>query len=274
MNEILNEYPIATCQSMETPNLRWRHIKINMMINEEILGNDNVHLMSQREELDFETMLSEDDAFEKNELDDYIAEKFLPNECLNISISTVASESTFSMNGNKVTKQRSQLKSETVGALMCSQSWLWKELQDELGISPKFKREEIQFSASVGGGNEVTDLGTGTGMPNFTTQATFGFVVGVLALEYRKTPASAKLVPEIKYDEERESWRKKARSAKELKQGRHGKQDFPQLASFGGIKVPSLLPFFHFVEFLGLFMDFQVGMMSYGQLQIWTLLGF
>lgn len=31
-------------------------------------------------ELDFETMLSEDDAFEKNELDDYIAEKFLPNE--------------------------------------------------------------------------------------------------------------------------------------------------------------------------------------------------
>ena len=63
---------------------------------------------------------------------------------------------------------------------------------------------------------------------------------------------------------EREYRRKKARSAKELKQGRRGKLDLPQLASFGGIKVPSLLPFFPFVEFLGLFMDFQVGMMSYG----------
>lgn len=31
-------------------------------------------------ELDFETMLSEDDRFEKSELDDYLAKKLLPNE--------------------------------------------------------------------------------------------------------------------------------------------------------------------------------------------------
>ena len=57
---------------------------------------------------------------------------------------------------------------------------------------------------------------------------------------------------------------RKLRVQRKLKQGRSGKQDLPQLASFGGIKVPLLLPLFSFVEFLGLFMDFQVGMMSYG----------
>lgn len=38
---------------------------------------------------------------------------------------------------------------------------------------------------------------------NFTSQAAFGFGVGFIlfTLEYRKTPASAKLVPEIKYVE-------------------------------------------------------------------------
>nr|KAJ0184752.1 hypothetical protein LSAT_V11C900462970 [Lactuca sativa] len=96
-------------------------------------------------ELDFETMLSEDDGFKKTELDDYLAEKLLPNEegfdilmwwkcngskfpilqkiardVLAIPISTVASKSTFSMSGNKVTKQRNRLKSKTVGTLMCS----------------------------------------------------------------------------------------------------------------------------------------------------------
>ncbi|CAI9285477.1 unnamed protein product [Lactuca saligna] len=69
-------------------------------------------------------MLSEDDGFEKTELDDYLAEKLLPNEedILAIPISTFASESAFSMSGNRVTKQRNRLKPETVGALMCSQS--------------------------------------------------------------------------------------------------------------------------------------------------------
>nr|KAJ0189643.1 hypothetical protein LSAT_V11C800422610 [Lactuca sativa] len=62
--------------------------------------------------LDFENMLSEDDGFEKTELDNYLAEKLLPNEesfdilmwwkdILAIPISTFASESTFSMSGNK-----------------------------------------------------------------------------------------------------------------------------------------------------------------------------
>nr|KAJ0215359.1 hypothetical protein LSAT_V11C300147760 [Lactuca sativa] len=91
-------------------------------------------------ELDFENMLFEDDGFEKTELDDYLADKLLPKEegfdilmwwkcngskdILSIPISAVASESAFSMSGNKVTKERNRIKPETVGALMCSQSWL------------------------------------------------------------------------------------------------------------------------------------------------------
>nr|KAJ0223516.1 hypothetical protein LSAT_V11C200078560 [Lactuca sativa] len=115
-------------------------IKRNMMINEELLGNENVQPTSLRERLDFENMLSKDDGFEKTDLGDYIAEKSLLNEegfdiltwwkdVLAIPISTVASETTFSMSGNKVTKQCNRLKPEIVGTLMCSQSWLWKELQ-------------------------------------------------------------------------------------------------------------------------------------------------
>ena len=94
---------------------------------------------------------------EAEELDDYLAEKLLPNEedfdilmwwkcngskfpilqkiardILAVPISTVASESAFSMSGNKVTKQRSRLKSDTLGALMCSQSWLRKELEGKI----------------------------------------------------------------------------------------------------------------------------------------------
>ena len=53
----------------------------------------------------------------------------IARDVLAIPISTVASETTFSMSGNKVTKQCNRLKPEIVGTLMCSQSWLWKELQ-------------------------------------------------------------------------------------------------------------------------------------------------
>nr|KAJ0189953.1 hypothetical protein LSAT_V11C800446630 [Lactuca sativa] len=173
-------------------------------------------------ELDFENMLSKDDGLEKTELDDYLAEKLLPNEkgfdilmwwkcngskfpilqkiakdILAIPISSVASESSFSMSGNKVTKQRNRLKAEKVGALTCSQSWLRKELQgkkkgepkafdqlhmiritgmgwgwagDGSGTSPKSKGEGIRFPASVGDGDgygdKVIDSGMGMGMVN------------------------------------------------------------------------------------------------------------
>ncbi|CAI9301042.1 unnamed protein product [Lactuca saligna] len=85
-------------------------------------------------------MLSEDDGFKKTELDDYLAEKLLPNEegfdilmwwkcngskfpilqkiardVLAIPISTVASKSTFSMSGNKKEIQgKNQDESKTV----------------------------------------------------------------------------------------------------------------------------------------------------------------
>ena len=46
-----------------------------------------------------------------------------------ILISTIASESTFSIGGRKVSKHRSKLHPNTLEALMCAQSWLWKEIE-------------------------------------------------------------------------------------------------------------------------------------------------
>nr|KAJ0216565.1 hypothetical protein LSAT_V11C300137950 [Lactuca sativa] len=128
-------------------------------------------LSKSTRELDFENMLYEEDGFEKTELDGYLADKLLPNEegfyilmwwkcngskfpilqkiardILAIPISTVASESAFSMSGNKN--------------------------MDELGISPKFKEGgEINFLASVvdedEDEDEVTDSRMGTEMYMF-----------------------------------------------------------------------------------------------------------
>ena len=44
-----------------------------------------------------------------------------------ILVSTVASKSAFSTGGRVVSKHRSRLHSNTLEALMCAQSWLWKE---------------------------------------------------------------------------------------------------------------------------------------------------
>ena len=44
-----------------------------------------------------------------------------------IPVSIVASESAFSTNGRVVSKHRSRLHPNTLEALMCAQSWLWKE---------------------------------------------------------------------------------------------------------------------------------------------------
>ena len=91
---------------------------------------------------------------ERTELDDYLAKKLLPNEkgfdifalwkcnsakfpvlqtivrdVLAIPLSTVASESAFSMSGSKITKQRSRLNPKTIEALMCTQSWLRIEIE-------------------------------------------------------------------------------------------------------------------------------------------------
>ena len=44
-----------------------------------------------------------------------------------ILVSTIASESTFSTGGRVVSKHRSRLHPDTLDALMCAQSWLWKE---------------------------------------------------------------------------------------------------------------------------------------------------
>ncbi|KAJ9557407.1 hypothetical protein OSB04_012021 [Centaurea solstitialis] len=103
-----------------------------------------------------ETMMSRDDMFETIELDHYLAKKPLPNkevfdilvwwkyygakfpilqttttDVLAIPISTVALEPTFSMGGNKITKQCSRLKSKTIESLMYAQRWLRKEIQDK-----------------------------------------------------------------------------------------------------------------------------------------------
>ncbi|RVW52180.1 Protein TSS [Vitis vinifera] len=44
-----------------------------------------------------------------------------------IPVSTIASESAFSTGGRVVSKHRSRLHPDTLEALMCAQSWLWKE---------------------------------------------------------------------------------------------------------------------------------------------------
>ena len=44
-----------------------------------------------------------------------------------IPVSTVASDSAFSMGGRVVSKHRSKLHPDSLEALMCAQSWLWKE---------------------------------------------------------------------------------------------------------------------------------------------------
>ncbi|CAI9282992.1 unnamed protein product [Lactuca saligna] len=119
-------------------------------------------------------MLSKDDGFEKTELDDYLAKNLLPNEegfdilmwwkcngskfpilqkiardVLVIPISTIASKSTFSMSGNKVTKQRSHLNSETVETLVCSQSWLREEIQGKNQAEPKVFDQMVAYDDDI-----------------------------------------------------------------------------------------------------------------------------
>ncbi|XP_075507271.1 zinc finger BED domain-containing protein DAYSLEEPER-like [Primulina tabacum] len=90
----------------------------------------------------------------KTELDHYLEDKVLPRnvdfdilewwktngikyptlmrmarDLLAITISTVASESTFSTDGRLVSSHRSRLHPKTIEALMCTQSWLLNEKQ-------------------------------------------------------------------------------------------------------------------------------------------------
>ncbi|RVW49143.1 putative AC transposase [Vitis vinifera] len=51
-----------------------------------------------------------------------------------IPVSKVASESAFGMGGRVVSKHRSRLHPDTLEALMCAQSWLWKEKEGDSSI--------------------------------------------------------------------------------------------------------------------------------------------
>ncbi|KAL5180319.1 putative AC transposase [Glycine soja] len=66
----------------------------------------------------------------KMELDHYLEEEYptlqaIVRDVLAIPISTVASESTFSIGGQILTPHRNRLHYTTLEALMCSKSWLW-----------------------------------------------------------------------------------------------------------------------------------------------------
>ncbi|WJZ90361.1 hypothetical protein VitviT2T_009509 [Vitis vinifera] len=54
-----------------------------------------------------------------------------------IPVSTVASESAFSTGGRVVSKHRSRLHPDTLEALMCAQSWLWKEKEVVDAFDPR-----------------------------------------------------------------------------------------------------------------------------------------
>ncbi|XP_038679444.1 zinc finger BED domain-containing protein RICESLEEPER 2-like [Tripterygium wilfordii] len=103
----------------------------------------------------FEAFISQnEDELGRNELDNYLSEKNLPlmnefeilawwksnglkypilqkiaRDILAIPISSVASESAFSMGGRVVSKHRSRLHSNTIEALTCGKSWLLNSLQ-------------------------------------------------------------------------------------------------------------------------------------------------
>ncbi|KAF2306070.1 hypothetical protein GH714_010947 [Hevea brasiliensis] len=58
----------------------------------------------------------------------------IAQDFLAVLVSTIASESTFSTGGRVVSIHRSRLCEDTLEALMCSQNWLWAEIEDIEGI--------------------------------------------------------------------------------------------------------------------------------------------
>ena len=59
----------------------------------------------------------------------YLTLRMIARDFLAIPISIVASESIFSTSGRMVSAHRSRLHKDTIEALMCSQDWLWNELE-------------------------------------------------------------------------------------------------------------------------------------------------
>ena len=59
----------------------------------------------------------------------YPALQLMARDILAIPVSTVASESAFSMSGRVITPHRSRLSHDTLEALMCAQNWLRNELK-------------------------------------------------------------------------------------------------------------------------------------------------
>ena len=56
----------------------------------------------------------------------------IARDFLSIPISTIASESAFSTSGRFLSTHRSRLHSDTLKALMCSQDWLWGDVQGNM----------------------------------------------------------------------------------------------------------------------------------------------
>ena len=61
----------------------------------------------------------------------YLTLCMIARDFLAIPISTVASELIFSTSGRMVSAHRSRLHKDTIEALMCSQDWLWNELESK-----------------------------------------------------------------------------------------------------------------------------------------------
>nr|CAD1842356.1 unnamed protein product [Ananas comosus var. bracteatus] len=66
--------------------------------------------------------------------------QLIARDILAIPVSTVASESAFSIGGRIVNPNRNRLTSETLEALMCARNWLWAELE----VSPSGKVGDVE----------------------------------------------------------------------------------------------------------------------------------
>nr|CAN78054.1 hypothetical protein VITISV_017198 [Vitis vinifera] len=103
-----------------------------LMLSIAITYKDVFPRLKQREKYYMESILPRNSNFDvlswwKTNGIKYPTLQMIVRDIYAIPVSTIASESAFSTGGRVVSKHRSRLHPDTLEALMCAQSWLWKE---------------------------------------------------------------------------------------------------------------------------------------------------